>query len=112
MTKEGNRTADHGEQLDIPTALSANVNRGANQGTLPAPSVRAVLLLAGVDPTRATWTKATWANSTWTCTTCTGALGAVEPLVLEPLLVEQEHLVGSARMVSHERVAWGSKGRP
>ncbi len=61
-----NATSDRARQLNISRALSAYIGRGANQGLVPNPAVAAVLVAAGIDPTRATWTKATWTKATWT----------------------------------------------
>lgn len=73
LTATVNPTGDRVGQLDVSRALTAPVGRGANQGTTPNSTVRAVLLAAGVDPTRATWTKATWTKATWTKATWTKA---------------------------------------
>jgi serine protease AprX len=59
-------TAGGAGELDIARALSAPVAQGANQGTAPNPQVAAVLVAAGVDPTRASWTKASWTKASWT----------------------------------------------
>jgi serine protease AprX len=73
LTGNVSATADRVGELDVSRALAAPVGRGANQGTIPNPTVKAVLLAAGVDPTRATWTKATWTKATWTNATWTKA---------------------------------------
>ena len=73
LTANVNPTADGARQIDVSKALVAAVGRGANQGTIPAPAVKAVLLAVGLDPTRATWTKATWTKATWTQATWTKA---------------------------------------
>lgn len=62
-----------GGELNIPAALGATPGKGANQGLPPNASVAAALTLAGIDPTRATWTKATWTKATWTRATWTRA---------------------------------------
>ena len=73
LTANVNPTADGAGQIDVSKALAAPAGRGANQGTVPAPAVKAVLLAVGLDPTRATWTKATWTKATWTKATWTKA---------------------------------------
>jgi len=73
LTANVNPTADGARQIDVSKALVAPVGRGANQGSVPAPAVKAVLLAVGLDPTRATWTKATWTKATWTQATWTKA---------------------------------------
>jgi serine protease AprX len=73
LTANVNATADGAAQVDVSKALTAPAGRGANQGTVPSPPVKAVLLAVGLDPTRATWTKATWTKATWTQATWTKA---------------------------------------
>lgn len=73
LTKNVNVTADGVGELNVPAALAAQATTGANVGLSPNLSVATALALAGIDPTRATWTKATWTKATWTKATWTRA---------------------------------------
>jgi serine protease AprX len=73
LTQNVNRTADNVGSVSIPAALAAQPGQ-ANVGLSPNPVVKSALLLAGIDPTRATWTRATWTRATWTRATWTGAV--------------------------------------
>jgi serine protease AprX len=73
LTTVTNPTAGGVAELDVARALHAPVDRGANQGTVPNPQVAAVLVEAGVDPTRASWTKASWTKASWTTASWTKA---------------------------------------
>jgi serine protease AprX len=53
-------------ELDVSHALAADPGAGANQGLKPNHLVEQVLVDAGVDPTRATWTRAQWTRAQWT----------------------------------------------
>jgi serine protease AprX len=53
-------------ELDVSRALPADAGAGANQGLRPNHLVEQVLVDAGVDPTRATWTRAQWTRAQWT----------------------------------------------
>jgi serine protease AprX len=53
-------------ELDVAGALPADPGAGANQGLKPNHLVEQVLVDAGVDPTRATWTRAQWTRAQWT----------------------------------------------
>jgi serine protease AprX len=53
-------------ELDVSRALAAAPGAGANRGLRPNQLVEQVLVEAGVDPTRATWTKAKWTAAKWT----------------------------------------------
>jgi serine protease AprX len=52
-------------ELDVARALTADPGLGANQTLRPNEQVEAVLIDAGVDPTRSDWTKSSWAKSAW-----------------------------------------------
>jgi serine protease AprX len=53
-------------ELDVSRSASADPGAGANQGLRPNHVVEQVLVDAGVDPTRETWTRAQWTRAQWT----------------------------------------------
>jgi serine protease AprX len=53
-------------ELDVSRALTADAGAGANRGLKPNHLVGQVLVDAGVDPTRPTWTRAQWTRAQWT----------------------------------------------
>jgi serine protease AprX len=53
-------------ELDVSRALPADAGAGANRGLRPNHLVEQVLVEAGVDPTRATWSRAQWTRAQWT----------------------------------------------
>jgi hypothetical protein len=53
-------------ELDVSRALPADAGAGANRGLRPNHLVEQVLVDAGIDPTRSTWTRAQWTRAQWT----------------------------------------------
>ena len=82
LTQTGSRTADQQNSAQHPGGARRAARPSANVGLNAEPDRQgSALLLAGIDPTRATWTRATWTRATWTRATWTR--GTLDPRHLD-----------------------------